>query len=485
MLNKYTCLNKKHIVLFILGLLVKIYTILTYSPNIIQELFAPFVDYVIQNPFQNPYDYFYSTEQLNIFPYGSLMFVLFGWIKWFFYLITGNINTTIPLMFSLLLMDISLLIILLKKLSTQTLYVILFYWLSPISFYITYIHGQLDVISTLFLMISFYFLDSRLGLVSLFLGTAVAIKANNLLIVPFFLIYLYKNHITSSRYIKYMIYLALPYFLFNGVYLFSKGFMNIVLFNNIQSQLLDISFTLSSTSIYLVPLLYGLLVFRFYLFTYIAKDLFILFSTITFSFITIFLSPQPGWFFWIIPLFIYSIIKYNHSFLYMFFVWTIAITSFFIFNNSMIYTVAVLLQVIISIHLSFKILNQYINSKILYHPYFIGVAGDSGTGKTQLSNSIHECFGDNFSIVFCGDDLHKWERGHEEWQNLTHLDPIAQNLYTNIRDFVKLKKGKKITRRHYDHDSGKFLEINNVISKNIVINEGLHSLYLPQERQFY
>ena len=44
-------------------------------------------------------------------------------------------------MLGLFVIDIDLLSVLLNKLKKHSLYVLLFYWLSPLVYYITYIHG--------------------------------------------------------------------------------------------------------------------------------------------------------------------------------------------------------------------------------------------------------------------------------------------------------------------------------------------------------
>lgn len=484
-LNKVPYLSKQYIVLFTIGLLVKLYTIFMFSPEITVNLFAPFVNQFLSNPLQNPYDFFLLENRLDVFPYGSLMLIFLAWIQGIWYALMHSLSSTAPLMLSLLLFDLSLFWVLLKKLKPYNNYVLYLYWLSPLMYYITYIHGQLDIIPTLFLMLSFYFLDNRLGLVSLFLGLAVAIKMNNLLVIPFFLIYLYKNHTSIPKFFCYITYLVLPYVVFNGFLLFSEGFQQIVLFNNVQSELLNVALMLGSVQIYLVPILYGILLVQFNLFTFVIKDLFILFSTITFGIITLFLAPQPGWYVWIIPLIIYTIVQYDMVLIFPYFIWSTLLVVYFIFPNNILYTLIVFIQLLLLVHIYFQIINKYIKTKLLYQPFLIGISGDSGTGKSQLSQAICNFFGERFSIIFCGDDLHKWERGNENWKQFTHLNPIAQNLYNNIKDFINLKQGKKINRTHYDHTTGKFITIGNVISKNIIVHEGLHSLYLKQERKLY
>ena len=69
----------------------------------------------------------------------------------------------------------------------------LIFVLNPISIIISSIHGQLDSIPSLFVLISIYLMISskkiHVNLSALFLGLAIAIKPNPLILLPFFLIF--------------------------------------------------------------------------------------------------------------------------------------------------------------------------------------------------------------------------------------------------------------------------------------------------------
>jgi len=43
------------------------------ASNFLVKLFIPFSNYFVANGWQNPYQYFFSQNLLNIFPYPSLM----------------------------------------------------------------------------------------------------------------------------------------------------------------------------------------------------------------------------------------------------------------------------------------------------------------------------------------------------------------------------------------------------------------------------
>lgn len=109
--------------------------------------------------------------------------------------------------------------------------------------------------------------------------------------------------------------------------------------------------------------------------------------------------------------------------------------------------------------------------------YIIGISGASGVGKTTLSNLISYLFNINDVLVLSGDDLHKWERNNSNWDCLTHFNPKTNNLDLGYTHLVSLKKNQSIHRKKYNHDTGTFDNPVEVFSKNIIIYEGLHSLY--------
>lgn len=106
----------------------------------------------------------------------------------------------------------------------------------------------------------------------------------------------------------------------------------------------------------------------------------------------------------------------------------------------------------------------------------ISIAGSSGVGKTTISKILKIIYGSE-AVIVSGDDLHKWERGDEMWNRITHFNPDANNLIKGVYDISNLKNNRSVYRNVYDHDTGKFIRDVLINPKKIIINEGLHSLY--------
>jgi len=109
----------------------------------------------------------------------------------------------------------------------------------------------------------------------------------------------------------------------------------------------------------------------------------------------------------------------------------------------------------------------------------INISGSSGVGKTTIATLIALILSksDNTILHLCGDDLHKWERGDDKWNHITHLNPTANKLDLGNEHILQLLSGNDIYRDHYNHDTGKFIKNIKIQPADIIINEGLHSLY--------
>jgi len=107
----------------------------------------------------------------------------------------------------------------------------------------------------------------------------------------------------------------------------------------------------------------------------------------------------------------------------------------------------------------------------------IAITGDSGSGKTTISNIIKKMFNNSF-VLEC-DRYHKWERNNENWNQITHLNPEANYIAKMTIDVFNLKIGNHIYQVDYDHKTGKFTENELIESSENIVVCGLHSLYLP------
>lgn len=107
----------------------------------------------------------------------------------------------------------------------------------------------------------------------------------------------------------------------------------------------------------------------------------------------------------------------------------------------------------------------------------IGVAGDSGCGKSTFLRRITDLFGEDFVTVICLDDYHSLDRKQRKETGITALNPRANNFDLMYEQIKALKNGETINKPIYNHETGLIDPPEKVEPNHIVVIEGLHPLY--------
>jgi phosphoribulokinase len=107
----------------------------------------------------------------------------------------------------------------------------------------------------------------------------------------------------------------------------------------------------------------------------------------------------------------------------------------------------------------------------------IGVAGDSGCGKSTFLRRLIDLFGEEFMTVICLDDYHSLDRKQRKKTGITALDPRANNFDLMYEQMKALKEGQAIDKPIYNHETGELDPPERIESNHIVVIEGLHPLY--------
>lgn len=485
--------------LIVSSIILKICLIFIFSSQYSNRLFYPFLSSL---SFQhlNPWEYYFVNHlNLDAFPYHGLMLFI---LKPFVFIGNGFF-----LKLPLLIADIGVLYILLKLFPHKTNDVYLFYFFNPIVIYAIFIHSQLDIIPTALLFASIYLLTlQKLRYSALFFGLALATKFHVIIALPLILFYLYKNNNTKSG-IKYFLITISALLLFDLPFIFSDGFIHMVLMNPKQSLLFDTFYNIGSVRLLLPVAAILMVYFHFFNQNKVNDDLLFFYFGLLFTVTIFFIYPGPAWYVWMIPFVsIYFIQNTNtNKTLILYGVFSVAYLVFFLFFYKSEYKDILFLGNEINFkidnenlrNLSFTILEvtllaimyafyKYgIKSNSIYKKQTnlsIGIGGDSGVGKSTLVENLKNILGAKL-LQIEGDGDHKWERGDENWNKFTHLDPKANHIHKQADVIYELKHNRSIFRSEYDHSTGKFTKPQKIEPKEFIVIAGLHPFYLPKLRK--
>ena len=136
--------------------------VISFIPDFQKTLFAPFVTSWLQSPSLDPWsDWVNNGGRVDAFPYGIAMFIPIALFAKFAYVVLPDVQQSAWIgMGSLLLLCDFIIYRLLKNQFGKSKGVLLVWALSPLVFFVASIHGQLDLVPTSLIFISFILLRS-------------------------------------------------------------------------------------------------------------------------------------------------------------------------------------------------------------------------------------------------------------------------------------------------------------------------------------
>ncbi|WGL60806.1 hypothetical protein QEJ31_04245 [Pigmentibacter sp. JX0631] len=485
---------------FLIGLLLRLFCLSYDNTLYLSKYFIPFIDWSILHPFENPWKEFPPVY----FPYGSFIYLSLLLSKAFGYLIFGasslgdTVLSNIFIKAPLFLFDI-LLYKVIEKFTHSNKNINYFYWLNPIVIYVTYILGSIDIVSMSLCFLSLLLLVRKQYIASsIVLSLACLSKFHIFIIYPFMLAYIYRSNFLSTSILKItksiLVFLII---LFIGLIpILQSGHLLYVSFASPQAlSIFSLAYKIDDSSYLFYGLLFlSIILYRLVFSANINERGLIFGSSIIFSLLIIITPPVANWYIWLVPFYCIFFIMYSNSpkKLYYLFIATYTvkfiILSHFkntpIIMNSFLITALQSIVILIAIYMWILVIihDCPIGKKI--KPIVIGISGNSAAGKNTLSFVISKLFEQKALTVIDGDDYHKWERGNERWEKITHLDPKANNLHYLFTHLTNIFRGRSIYKTFYDHSNGKFTPFKEVRSSPAIVLQGLHIFYQAKLRRY-
>ncbi len=482
--------------LFWWGVLIRVGLMPFFGSQYLKELFIPFIDTSILHLGQNPW----ALSPAHFFPYGSFLFGILFLPKFLAFKILGAMSmgdiplSLIAMKLPLLVADVFLLWGMMRICGERRRSFFLLYWFNPITIFITYIHGQLDVVVMMLCILSLIFLTLRkIEASALLMACATLSKFHVVVLVPFILAYLWHQNFAKKALACIGLWLAI----WSGIT--ALGFIPVyhagrLFYASATSpeamRLFAANLNFGSGQVVYLGVFIVLVVLgRLCVSSRITERGLIFGSASLFGALLMGTNAMPGWYYWVIPFFC------------LFFALYLNVSKALFWGFQIIYMVNFVLLSKLGGHLegmvtgvAFTLLQTAMAGILLViwklvleqeaklqgraRPLILGIAGNSGSGKNHLSHIFQDLFNSKNTLVVEGDDYHKWERNHEKWQEYTHLNPKANHLSMMASHALQLAKGSTVLQSHYDHAMGIFSEAKEIKPTKTLIIQGLHTLYL-------
>ncbi len=488
------------------------------ASHYLRDLFVPFVRFFVESGFANPWDEFLRRGAIDAFPYSSTMLAAFTVPQVIVSLIfRGSAN--IPDAVQLLIMRVPLLVSDLIIYFTLCRWfgessrrsVLLVYWCSPILFFISYVYGHFDVIPTAFLFLSISAaLDQRPSLSGLFLGLGIGAKFHLAAAAPLLAFYLWKNAAIGRRRRDVAVYLstlAAVVFALIAPLLGSEGYRTLVLGAKESKWIMDVAWTMPNGARLLIcPAALVALILHFFSYQRVIRDVLVLYIGLLYAVIIVLVPPMTGWGYWCVPFLCFFLIRQDAVRYAPFWAYTAAYLVYFGFlakdiafvplerwslpldlSNArfLVFTGMQTSLALVAVWVYRIGIRSYAQYKSFRPHVAVGIAGDSGSGKHTLAASLAIVTGLPQTVRLHGDDYHRWPRGHEAWETLTHLDPRSNYFRQPIQHIHELKSGQAISTTRYDHASGTFTDEVTLQPGRFVLFEGLHPFVFQRMRDAF
>ena len=442
---------------FLLGVLLRV-LIVIFQPSFIQkDYFLPFITSKL-HPVIDPWSNFLldTNYDLAAFPYGIITYSYYKALTLFSYIFAlppFNLDESVLSYYSFNLGTIFLDILTLLSIhllipigTTSSKKITFLYWLSPITIYALYIHGQIDILPLFILLASLVSLRFwRFTLSGVLMAAAISCKFSAAFCLPFYYIFLRKSSFYSRHLPKIQLgFLVTILLLFVSYSLFSGGFQEMVLSTPVSQRLFDLSIVqklgIAQINFFVLPFSYIFIVYYFYQLERINWGLFLCFSSLSLYALAVFVFPSPGWFVWVVPFAAIYILASEGFSSKLYWLSSISCTLYFVVFDIITFTASreinnLMLSLLYTIMQSLMILQ-------LFNIYKNGIKSDN----------LYKQLPTPFVLTMSGNDYHFNQQFSDSF---AHLLTATNPLHLDIYQYSKFKTStfsaeEKITPKLFD-----------------------------------
>jgi len=500
---------------FQVGLALRGLLVVIATPAIQTAWFLPFLSSIPAAGLDPWSSYMHGGGDPAAFPYGLPYIAAFGPGVWLGKALAGEYGARLGLGFTILFWELVLLLSLrtiVGKDHVRNLMIL--FWLSPISLYVGYWHGQLDFFPVALLVGSLCATrDQKWVRAGLLYGLAVSAKLS--MALPAFFVGLYFLGRPRLRRVAAVPLggAAVMLSAFTAPFLISEGFRRMVLQTPEAEKTFSLGLEVSSgMSVYILPMAYLALLYFAWRIRKLDFEMLWTFTGIGFIAFLLLTPASPGWSVWALPFLAVHAARSDVRVHLLYWPFCIGFLGLHMLNSSgaslsgldlstpmgdflapgvEVKIASVMFTLMVASGLAMaaqmvrtSILNSSFRSATR-RPLAIGVSGDSGAGKDSLVDSIADMFGTGNVARLSGDDYHLWDRHKPMWRAVTHLNPKANELGAFAANIASLIENRSVRARHYDHSIGRMSKPARIDPAEVIAASGLHALWSPALNQLY
>ena len=405
--------------------------------------------------------------------------------------------------------DILILVTLLQQFEDRWRGLLIHYWLSPLVIFITYWHGQTDLIPVAILVLSIALLKNKKILRSgLVFAGAVAAKHSMMIVFPFFAMYLwFKRGIVTNTY-KFVVFFLLALLVIEGPFLFSDGFQQMVVNNREVGKIFWLFIPMGDTlRIYIVPLVYLLLLYSAWRLRRMNFDLLLATLGVAFCVVILLTPPSPGWFLWISPMLAIHFSKGNIGSVTLGALFGFIFVGYHLIYSSgsdIVFMHNIIMPIFLSDFLSQPQVQSLLNTLIVAmvtlitlqmfrdsikgSDYYclgkkslvIGVSGGLGVGKTTFSSALAKLFGNEQVLKITEGDYYNWNPSSPIWKTVTPLNPRSSSLSKMVYDLRNILESGLFKGHFYNAKNKEFKYKTKQRPRQVIILDSAFALYTKQ-----